>query len=72
MTEKQQQKKTLLPVSTEREASLNTADIIAVGSDAFHVKWLMNMQEAQCGIHSAGATLTSAVGSEVGLDLCHG
>lgn len=72
MTENQQQKKTLLPVSTEMEASLNTADIIAVGSDAFHVKWLTNTQEAQCRIHSAGGTLTSPGSSGVGWDLCHG
>lgn len=52
MTEKQQWKKPLLPVSTEMEASLNTADMIAVGSDAFHVKWLTNLPEAQCRIHA--------------------
>lgn len=40
MTEKQEWKKTPLPVSTEMEASLSTAGMIAVGSDAFHVKWL--------------------------------
>lgn len=34
------------------EASLNTADVIAVGSDAFQVKWLTNVQEAQCRIHA--------------------
>lgn len=34
------------------ETSLNTAGMIAVGSDAFHVKWLTNMQEARCRIHA--------------------
>lgn len=52
MTEKQQWKKPLLPVRTELEASLNIADIIAVGSDAFHVKWLTNMHKARRRIHA--------------------
>lgn len=52
MTEKQQQKQTLLPVSTEMEASLNTADMTAMGSGAFQVARLTERQEAQCRTHT--------------------